>query len=462
MTIMNEEAGIDKTIEEKFRKFIKRFNINKLLRKIAATKEKGIPACAIFTFLLGLVFTHKNYYATFTSRRSNLSFGKDVAYRFLSRPQVYWEEFVPTLAADVIKDIDRLTSENRIKVWIFDDTAYYRDRSKKVELLSWCKDHSENRSYKGFTFLTMGWSDGVTFIPSDFRVVASGNDEKLIEGSHVKQDRRTRATKRRSAARTNKPALMLQMLDRAKHINPDTKHVLFDSWFNSPKAILDIKAKDYDVVARMKNNENYRYLYNGECLSISQIYKANKKRRGRSRYLLSVSAEVRQNDYDKTVPANIVFVRERTNRKKWFAIISTDLALSEEEIIALYGKRWDIEPYHKVIKSVLHLNKEFQLRSFDAIVAHASIVLTRYIFLALESRENKDDRSIGDLFMLICDELEDISFRYAFELLLSTLESCLGEFLLLSKDRINGLVSLFLASLPCFIKDKLRFAVCES
>jgi hypothetical protein len=47
------------------------------------------------------------------------------------------------------------------------------------------------------------------------------------------------------------------MLERAKRIHPDTKHVLFDSWFSSPSAILDIKEMGFDVVARfvLKNSE---------------------------------------------------------------------------------------------------------------------------------------------------------------------------------------------------------------
>ena len=462
MTIINEEQGIDKTLEKRFEQFSKRFKINAILGKIGATKVKGVLASVLFPFLLGLVFTRKNFYETYTSERDNLSFGKDAVYRYVDRPEVRWEELVPNLAAAVIPEVERLTSEIRINAWIIDDSPYYRDRSKKVELLSRCKDHSENRYYKGFTFLTLGWSDGVTFIPADFRVVASGKDENLLEGSHVKEDKRTRATKRRQDARTDKPALVLNMLERAKQTHPETKHVLFDSWFSAPKAILDIKAKGYDVVACLKNHENYRYLYNGECLSISQIYKKNKKRRGRSRYLLSVSVQVRHNDYDETVPATIVYVRNKNKRNDWLALISTDTSLSENDIIALYGKRWDIEPYHKVIKSTLRLTTEFQFRSFDAIYAHAAIVLCRYIFLALESRENKDGRSIGEIGLLIYHELQDISFQYALELILKIMERCLGQFLLLTEDRIKALVSLFLDSLPCYIKARLRLSVCES
>jgi len=156
-----------------------------------------------------------------------------------------------------------------------------------------------------------------------------------------------------------------------------------------------------------------------------------------------------------TVPAKIVYLRDKNNRKKWVALLSTDITLNEDEIIALYGKRWDIEPFHKVLKSTLRLTKEFQLRSFDAIAAHTAIVLTRYIFLSLENRENIDDRSIGGLFLLVCDELDDISFQYAFMLLLSVLEQSLNDFVPIPKEQVDRLVEHFIHCLPSFIKDRL-------
>jgi hypothetical protein len=197
-------------------------------------------------------------------------------------------------------------------------------------------------------------------------------------------------------------------------------------------------------------------------MSLNQIYNANKKRRGRSRYLLSVNVQIRHNNFSESIPAKVVFVRDRNNRKKWIALISTDTTLSEEEIIALYGKRWDIEPFHKMLKSFLRLAAEFQLRSFDAICAHTAIVLTRYIFLAVENRGAKDDRTMGELFFLVCDELHDISFAVAFEYIVCSLFHCLYDILLLAKERASFVVQQFIDRLPIFIMNKLSVGVCES
>jgi hypothetical protein len=462
MTRIPETNEKDNALQKRFAYFIKHYRINDILRSVNATKEKGVSVYAIFVTLLGLVFTHKNLYTLLNTNRENLTFGKDVVYRFLRKSYIRWEIFLFRLSIAVIPEVKSLTSEERRCVLIVDDTPYYRNRSRDVELLSRCYDHSERRYYKGFTMLNLGWSDGQTFIPVDFRLLASGNDKNLLEGSHVEEDNRTIATKRRKDARRDKPALVLEMLQAVKGTPAQTKHVLFDSWYASPSAILSIKETGYDVITRLKNHENYRYLFEGETLSLSQIYKMSKKRRGRSRFLLSTAVAVRHNDFPESIPAKIVFVRDKHNRKRWIALLSSDITLSEDEIITLYGKRWDIEPFHKILKSCLHLTTEFQLRSFDAITAHAAIVLTRYIFLALENRSSKDERTLGELFFLICDELEDISFALALELIISTLKQCLGNSLHLAESHILSFVEQFINDLPALFKDRIAFQVWSS
>jgi hypothetical protein len=361
-----------------------------------------------------------------------------------------------------VKDIDKLTAKDRRTAIIIDDTSYKRDRSKKVELLSRFRDHTDNRYYKGYTLLNMGWSDGETFLPLQYRLLANAEDKKLVCGSSVKKDRRTIATRVREDARKDKPSLALEMLRSVKGTAAEARYVLFDSWFASPSSILSIKRIGYHVCARLKDHKNYRYLYRGEALPIGEIYARSKKRRGRSRYLLSVTVDLRHNDFEETIPARIIYVRDRNKPRKWIAILTTDMELNEEEIIALYGKRWDIEPFHKVIKNVLKLEKEFQSRTFDAIVAHTAIVMTRYLFLSVETRENKDFRTINEGFYALCDELEDISFAYAFDMILCALRHCFSVRLLLPEDLLNEAVNYFMASLPDFIKGRLRFLACES
>ena len=458
MTNVPKNNDFDNAIFEICEPFFKRFNINGILRRFYAVKQKGVSAYATFLFLVGLVFGGKNLYETIEKEPERVDFEKDVVYRMLGDSRIYWEQILSHTAYAVIPELKKAGEKDTLQANVVDDTTYYRDRSKKVELLSRCFDHAAKKYYKGFATLTLGWTDGETFVPVKAQMVASGNDDNLIEGSHVKEDRRTLATRRRLDARKEKTTLTLQMLEGIKGTPAQAQYVLFDSWFESPLSLVSIKTIGYDVVARAKNNENYRYLYKDEMRSISQIYKMNKKRRGKSRYLLSADIMVTHEGFE-AIPAKLVFARDRDNRNKWVCFVCTDTSLTENQILDLYELRWKIEPFFKVIKSYLHIETEFQTRSFDAITAHASIVMIRYIILALKNREDGKGSTVCGAFFALCHELDSVTFKNLFSEITDTLKKALGEFFHATPDMANRFLAFFMSLLPGNIKGKLGIAV---
>ena len=109
------------------------------------------------------------------------------------------------------------------------------------------------------------------------------------------------------------------------------------------------------------------------------------------------------------LPAKLVFVRNRKSND-WLAILSTDVELSDEKIVELYGKRWDIEVFFKVTKQHLNLENGIQARDFDSIIAHTTIVMMRHVFLTVLKRRQDDPRTLGLLFHRCCEEIEDLTF----------------------------------------------------
>jgi len=95
-------------------------------------------------------------------------------------------------------------------------------------------------------------------------------------------------------------------------------------------------------------------------------------------------------------------------------------------------------------------------------IAHTTIVFSRYIMLAVENRNNTDLRTIGALFYYCCDELEDIKFLEALQLLINALKTALQEKLFLTKETINKFLDYFVSTLPEYIKAKLSVVSCES
>ena len=75
--------------------------------------------------------------------------------------------------------------------------------------------------------------------------------------------------------------------------------------------------------------------------------------------------------------------------------------LSEDEIVRIYVKRWHIEVFFKICKSYLQFVTECHSLFYDALTAHAEIVFTRYLIIAIERRKCEDDRPyLGRNFLL--------------------------------------------------------------
>jgi len=134
------------------------------------------------------------------------------------------------------------------------------------------------------------------------------------------------------------------------------------------------------------------------------------------------------------------------------ALLTTNLDHSDEDVIRIYGKRWAIECFFKVTKSHLRLAKEFQCRSYDAMTAHTTIVFIRYMMLAVSSREEQDPKTLGELFYVCCDEIEDIRFAEALLVMLEILGSMLAEDYLLTDEQIQQFLDNFFNKLPDFLR----------
>ena len=446
----------DKQISKSIKRFFTRFHISSALKASNAYKKKGVPVVEVFQYLFLLIFSNRSMYMSLITGRNTPGFAKDTVYRFMKMLQINWIRFTTLLSSRIIKDaIVPLDSKERSNVLIIDDSMFERNRSKKVELLARAYDHANHRYRFGFRMLTLGWSDGSTFLPVNSVLLSSENKKNRVhEAAAV--DKRTTGYKRRMLSIQKGTQAMLELLNAAKKAAIPAKYVLFDSWFSSPSTIHAVKEIGYDVIGMVKKTPKMFFRYNGEDMSLITIYNQNKKRRGRSRYLLSVLVDVVKDG--KMIPAKVVYVRNRSKRKEYLCIISTDTALDENEIIRIYGKRWDIEVFFKICKSYLNLSRECNALSYDAITAHTAVVFTRYMMLSLENRESNDNRSLGELFLYFSDEMADITWIQAFQMLLQMFRSVLCDNTELSEEKISELVDAFMDTLPALLKTQLQTA----
>jgi len=90
--------------------------------------------------------------------------------------------------------------------------------------------------------------------------------------------------------------------------------------------------------------------------------------------------------------------------------------------------------------------------------AHTAVVFTQYMMLSLESRESNDNRFLGELFLYFTDEMSDITWIQAFQMLLQMFRTILNDNTELSDDKINELVDTFMNTLPALLKTQLQAA----
>ena len=446
----------DKQVSKSIKRFFTRFHVSSALKSANAYKKKGIPVTEVFQYLFLLIFSNRSMYMDLITSRNTPSFAKDTVYRFMKMAQINWIRFTTLLSSQIIKDaVLPLDSKERANVLILDDSMFERNRSKKVELLAKVYDHAKHSYRFGFRLLTLGWSDGSTFLPVN-SILLSSEKKKNRVNEAAALDKRTAGYKRRALSMQKGTQAMLVLLDAARKAAVPAKYILFDSWFSSPSTLHAVKRIGYDVIGMVKKTPKMFFRYSGEDMSLISIYNRNKKRRGRSRYLLSVIVDVVKDG--EAIPAKVVYVRNRSKRKEYLCLISTDTSLDEEEIIRIYGKRWNIEVYFKVCKSYLNLSRECNALSYDAVTAHTAVVFTRYMMLSLESRESNDTRPLGKLFLYFSDEMADITWIEAFQMLLGMFRTMLSDNTELSEDKIDELVDAFMDALPPLMKTQLHAA----
>nr|WP_024334837.1 transposase [Desulfotignum balticum] len=214
-----------------------------------------------------------------------------------------------------------------------------------------------------------------------------------------------------------------------------TFDILMDSWFSMPSAIAALR-EHIHVICMLKDHPKWFYQYQGRKLRLSDLYKKLKKKRGRAK--VKAQAIVTLSNGKQ---AKVVFV-PCDKKRGWLALLSTDLSLPNEEIIRLYGKRWDIEVFFKMCKQHLKLVKEIQVRNYDGLIAHTSLVIARYNILSLYQRQRMDQRSFGELFRACNEEMANLTFMVSLERIMRMAMAYIQRFYGLTEQIIQDMLDL--------------------
>jgi len=324
--------------ELKVSSLLKQSNICKDNRSKKGDGGKKRTAFEIFQFLLMLVFEGMNLFRFLGSRKQDIACSKSTYYRFLSNCHYNWRRFVLLLAGRAAAYFSTLTSPERVKCFVLDDSVIPRGRSKKVELLSFVYDHVIHKTVRGFNLLLFGWTDGYSFLPVAFNMLASAKPEKRIVPVNTAVDKRTNGAKAHEDAVMQKPAAAIALIHSALEAGIGASCVLMDTWFTNEPFIHAVLGEGLDVIGMLKDNKQ-KYLYKGKMLGLKELV----------RYiqidpLHNIFGSVVVYTKKYRIPVKLVFVRNRNKSDEYIVLLSTDCSLPDCEIVRRYGNRWNKMP----------------------------------------------------------------------------------------------------------------------
>ena len=172
----------------------------------------------------------------------------------------------------------------------------------------------------------------------------------------------------------SKPDAAVLLIQRALQSGIKADYLLMDTWFTTEPMIRSVMDTGLDVIGMVKQLKQ-RYTYKGKKYTLHELKRMVRFEGARNIFgSLVVTTKT-------GIPVKIVFVRNRNKKSECLYLLSTDVSLSDTEIVRIYGNRWSIECFFRSSKSFLKLGTEFQSHNYGAMVSHTTIVFTRYIIL---------------------------------------------------------------------------------
>ena len=295
----------------------------------------------------------------------------------------------------------------------------------------------------GFQYLNLCWTDGNTKLPCDFAMVGAARQKECKRKKCRKRkssnlinpvlgyDKRTLIGNRYEECTKSKPGTVITMIKRALNSGLEADCVLFDTWFATAPIITGIRELVLHVICMLKHMKNTSFKYQDKYCSLrdleimlrKNVRDSNDLRRSSNPDILgSVIVETKETTKaPNTIKAKIVIIRHRTNPQKTLAILSTDIGMSDEDVVVHYSRRWLIEENFFNQKQLLGLVKKCRANLYSSIIAHVTMVSICTMILECIRREEKDVRTFGEIFMENCEEIQDIPFTFAIDSLMRCL-----------------------------------------
>ena len=224
-------------------------------------------------------------------------------------------------------------------VLIFDDTIQEKAWTDESELMCWHFDHCSGRTVRGVNLLNALYYCNGTSIPVAFELVT-----KPIQYSDIA----TKRLKRKSEKTKNE--MLREMIDACIGQALKFRFVLIDSWFSSEENFEFITDKGRHFIAALKDNR---------LIALSQ--EDRKKKRFIRVDELDFPEQTAVQGWLKGYAKEVLVVRQVFKNKDdstgVLHLVCSDLTCNYDFVTTTYKKRWQVQVFHKSLKSNASLAK---------------------------------------------------------------------------------------------------------
>lgn len=253
--------------------------------------------------------------------------------RFLARRE-YTNKDLWKLVKPTIREIE--TDDGVLAI---DDTIEEKPYTDENEIIAWHYDHVFGRSVKGINQLNLLYHNNQGTVPLGFEII-----EKDIHFTNPE----TEKLQRKSSVTKN--ALARSLLGSTIQNQVKFRYCLADSWFSSKENMEFIVDKKKHFIFALKSNRTFasskQDKRDGKFIAVSDLeWEENTPKAG---YLRGMDMPVK------------IIRQSFTNEDKSIGTLylaTSDLTLDHTDIVTIYQKRWNVETYHKSMKSNLGFAK---------------------------------------------------------------------------------------------------------
>lgn len=199
----------------------------------------------------------------------------------------------------------------------------------------------------------------------------------------------------------SKPDLAYRMVENYQPL-PDTQtYVMSDSWYSSKHLLELCRQRNFHFIGAVKSNRKLELgqhnLQVKEWQALLPKSAFERVKLKDNRYKVWTAS-----GYLSCGQAVKALINRRIGVKNWHYLISTDLNLSAQTIIACYLVRWEVENFYRAAKQILGWT-DYQMRALKAIENHVVLMMVTHAYLEIQRQDALDASTEVDAYFTLGD-----------------------------------------------------------